>query len=137
MKKVKMVILITSVAAIMLTECIWGASTWTDSATWSLEASSDFTTTTVSGVKLGATKTTDSEEWDVYTVSKTMATRPRAKLVNSSGSDRSEVIFTAAAGKYSTGESNTGVIGYAEYLSVKPNALQTGTETIKLQMRTY
>ena len=137
MKKRKLFVLVGFIAVLMAAECVYAATTWTDTETWSLDAGDGYSTTTTTGSKLGATKTTNSTEWDVYTASKTMVTFPKAKLVNSNGETRSDIVTTAAKGKYNSGDSNTGSVGYAEYLSVKPGVLQTGTETIKLQFRNY
>lgn len=137
MKRMKSSLLLVAAIVMVFSQMVFASSSWTDARTWSLTAGAGYSTTTTAGTKLGANKTTDKSAWDVYTVAKTMVTTPTAKLVNSSGSTRSDVVNTASAGRYNSGSTNTGTIGYAEYLSVKPGALQTGTDTIKLQMRNY
>ncbi|MGN0380091.1 MAG: hypothetical protein ACI4EU_10930 [Butyrivibrio sp.] len=84
---------------------------------------------------MGATKTTNGTEWNVYTVAKTMISNPKVKLVNSNGECRSDIIRVGEARKTSKGNSNTGMIGFAEYLAIKPAVNQCGTDTIKLQMK--
>ena len=122
----------------MLTsQVVLAASSWSDAKTFELTSGSGYKTVTTTGEKLGQNKTTDSTKWTVYTASKTMYTYPKARLVNSSGNVRSDVITTASYGKSKTGSKNTGTIGYAMYLSVKPSSWQWGTDTIKLQFKCY
>lgn len=135
--KRKSILLMVVIAVMMFSQIAYASSSWTDARTWSLAAGDSYKTTTTAGTKLGATKTSNSASWAVYTVAKTMVTYPKAKLVNSSGETRSDVISTAEAGKSASGSSNTGTINYAQYLSVKPGSLQTGTHTIKLQFKNY
>ena len=137
MKKRKTGVMVLAVAAVLTSQLAFAASTWTDARTWELTSGDDFKTVTTTGTKCGATKTTDQRTWDVYTVSKTMWTNPTARLVNSANQVRSDVVTTANVGRYVTGQQNTGTIGYAEYLSVKPAFNQVGYDTIKLQFRNY
>lgn len=80
-------------------------------------------------------KTTNNNTFDVYTVSKTMWSKPQLRLVNSNNAVVSNSVATANEGQYSTGTGNTGSIGYVYYGSVKPSWNQLGTDRIKLQMR--
>ncbi len=136
-RKIMAIFLVLVMMTMLGMQMIYAASTWTDCATWSLSAGGGYSTTTTTGAKLGATKTTNDSSWTVYTVSKTMNTRPKAKLVNSAGETRSDIVTTAAAGKSVSGSANTGTIGYAEYLAVKPATAQVGVHTIKLQFKNY
>lgn len=123
---------------IMLTsQVVFAASSWSDARVYELSKGDGYTTVTTAGTKLGQNKETDAAKWTVYTVSRTMYTYPTARLVNSSGSVRSDVVTTAVSGRTVTGSVNTGTIGYAEYLSVKPSTLQVGKDTIKLQFKNY
>ncbi len=137
MKKLKKIVLCSLCIGIFATQIIYAATTYTDARTWSLTRGQGYSTKTTTGEKLGSNKETDSKYWIVYTVSRTMISSPKLKLVNSNGEERSEVITAGKTGQYAKGDSNTGTIGYALYLSVKPGALQFGTDTIKLQMKTY
>lgn len=126
------------VFGIMLaSQVVFAASTWTDAGTYQLSAGSGYTTTTTAGYKLGQNKETNAAKWTLYTVSKTMITYPVARLVNSSGDIRSDTVTTADPGRSVDGSTNTGTIGYSEYLSVKPSGLQAGVDTIKLQFKNY
>ena len=102
-----------------------------------MKSDSGYTTATTTGNKLSQEKKTDAPKWKLYTVSKTMYTSPVARLVNSSGAVRSDVVTTASSGRSVNGSVNTGTIGYAEYLSVKPSSIQAGVDTIKLQFKNY
>lgn len=130
-------IAITIFGIMLIGQVVFAASTWSDAGTYQLSGGSGYTTITTTGNKLGQDKETDDAKWSLYTVSKTMYTSPTARLVNSSGSVRSDVVTTAASGRSVNGSVNTGTIGYAEYLSVKPAAMQTGVDTIKLQFKNY
>ncbi len=130
-------VLLSVLLLMMVVQTVFASTSWTDGGTWSLTAGDGYSTKTTTGSKLGATKTTESSSWEVYTVAKTMSTNPRAKLVNSSGETRSAVLITANTGHTAVGTNNTGSVGYAYYLAVKPAAAQTGTKTIKLQLKDY
>lgn len=128
---------ITTFGIMLTSQVVFAANSWTDARTYQLKSGSSYTTVTTTGNKLGQNKETDASKWTLYTVSKTMYTSPSAKLVNSSGSTRSDVVSTSSSGRSVNGSINTGTIGYAEYLSVKPSGLQTGVDTIKLQFKNY
>jgi hypothetical protein len=128
---------ITTFGIMLTSQVVFAANSWSDARTYQLSAGSGYTTVTTTGNKLGQNKETDASKWTLYTVSKTMYTSPVARLVNSSGDIRTDVVTTASSGRSVNGSVNTGTIGYAEYLSVKPAGLQAGVDTIKLQFKNY
>ena len=137
MKRFRKMIWICLIVCLFSAQLVYASTSYTSAKTWSLTAGNDFSTITTSGNKLRSTKTTDEPNWRVYTVAKTMVTYPKAKLVNSVGEARSDILTTVGTGNYVSSTANTGVKGYYEYLSVKPSALQIGTDTIKLKFKNY
>ena len=137
MTRFRKMIWICLIVCLFSAQLVYASTTYTSAKTWSLTAGSGFSTMTTSGNKLKSTKTTDEPDWRVYTVAKTMVTAPKARLVNSEGDVRSDTLTTASTGNSVSSTANTGVKGYYEYLSVKPSALQVGTDTIKLKFKNY
>jgi len=134
MKKKILLGLFLFVCTITLTSAL---STWSNAYTYELKSSDNWVRNTTQNEWMGNQKDTDSSDYDVYTVSKTMWTSPKFRVVNSDNKVASDVVTTASKGRYVTGGNNTGTIGYAYYGSVKPAWNQTGTDRIKLQFRVY
>ena len=132
-RKIKTAI-VTSVLMLSLTVTAFTATTWSDPGTFSLEGTS-WKHRTTANIMLGNVKTTDSQYYVVYTVSKTMWSSPVFRLVNSSNEVRSNEKSCASVDKQATGNGNTGTIGYAYYASMKASAFQSGTDTIKIQFK--
>lgn len=129
--------ILSAVIFFSVVQIAYGASTWTDAYTYELKSSDGWKTKTTENVKMGATKTSDKSGYEVHTVSKTMWSSPKFRLVNSDNAVVSSEVTTAGAGRTATGKNNTGSIGYAYYGSVKPAWNQSGTDRIKLQMRNF
>lgn len=141
MKKVK-----TKVVSVILCMCLlfscqivaFAAETWSDAGTYTLSSDTDWKRNTTAGIYLVNTKTTTSTQVSVYTVSKTMASNPRFRMVNSNNSVRSGTLVTAAEGKSKTDSSNTGEKGYNYYASVKSAWNQTAdNQSIRIQFKSY
>lgn len=127
--------LFLSFIVIASTKTVMATNTWSDAKTYSLKATDGWKRGTLEGEWMGNLKTTNSNKYDVYTVSKTMWSNPQFRLVNSNNVAVSSTVTTAGEGRYVTGSGNTGTIGYAYYGSVKPAWNQVGNGRIKLQMK--
>ena len=116
----------------------FAAETWSDAATYQLNSDTGWKRLTTTGIYLGNEKTTSSNKVTVYTVSKTMSSSPKFRIVNSKNQERSGHITTAAVGKSKTDTSNTGEKGYNYYASVKPAWNQaTDNKSIRIQFKSY
>ncbi len=137
--KLKKWTMICGLSALMFTQVAMASDTrssyWSNTGTFS--GSSGWITTTTTGSKLKQMKTSNSMRWGTYTAALTSFNNPSVKLVNSNGSIRSEVMSVANTGREKYGSNNTGTSGYNYYLYVKPNALQIGTDSYKLQFKNY
>lgn len=125
------------IAFLSIVQIASAASTWTNAHTYELAGGGGWKTTTTQNTKMGANKTSNNSTYQVHTVSKTMWSSPRFRLVNSNNAVISGEVTTAGARKTVTGSNNTGTIGYAYYGSVRPAWNQTGTDRIKLQMKNF
>lgn len=134
MKNFKHVILVVVLLLVFVVQIVVAQGTWGDAKTFSLNGYSWHVSTT-EGTWLASLKQTNNKNWDLHTVSKTMWTRPEARMVNSGRSVRSNSVVTATTGRTVTGSGNTGEIGYNYYVEVRPAALQVGTDTIRLQFK--
>lgn len=130
-----------SLFALLMLVCVFSVasalSTWSDAYTYELDSSDDWVRTTTQGEWMGNQKDSDKSVYDVYTVTKTMWSSPKFRVVNSNNAVVADTVTTAGKGRYVTGGGNTGTIGYAYYGSVKPAWNQSGTDRIKLQFRVY
>lgn len=108
---------------------------WTDSYRYSLKSSDKWKTATENGYPMAQNKDSYSKYFDVFTVSKTMDSKPKFRLVNSNNDVITKEVTTAKVGQYTIGDSNTGQPGHAYIGSVKPAWNQLGTDSISLQMR--
>lgn len=136
-KKIMTIGIILGVMLLGAIQFAFASESWSDAKRYDISAGDDWRVASSDGTAMVSEKTTDSSKYDVYTVTKSMWSSPRFKLVNSNNVAVSGEVETSPAGQYSTGSNNAGVIGYAYYGSVKPGWNQTGSDYIKLQMRIY
>ena len=131
--------IILAIAAIFLFQITaFAANTWSDAGTINLNRNTGWKRTTTTGVYLVNTKSTDSNNVTVYTVSKTMVSYPQFRMVNSNNAARSASFTVPPAGKQKTNSSNTGVNGYNYYASVKPAWNQvSNNQSIRLQFKSH
>lgn len=108
------------------------SAAWSGQGTYSVSRGDDWKSTTTTGDRLMKLKTSNATTFDVQTLSLTMWNNPFFRLVNSDNVARSEAITTGNTGNIKSGNS-TATNGYNCYGSVKPSALQTGTDTILLK----
>ena len=75
----------------------------------------------------------------VYTLAKTMSSRPNFRIVNSNGEERSDSVKTPVPLEQKTYEGvSTAEVGYGYYASLQPNWAQTGeNKTIRIQFKVY
>lgn len=78
----------------------YAAETWSNSATYDLDHDTYWKRQTSKGTYLSNQKTTESKNVSVYTVSKTMSSHPKFRIVNSENKERSGHISTPAADKH-------------------------------------
>lgn len=120
----------------------YATNTWSSKGTFELDSGDigNWSQQTITGEKLGDTKESDAIEdaiVTVYTVSKSMTSYPKFKLVNSNNAERSEKIKTADTGRQATGESQA-VVGHKYFASVAPAWNQiTDNKTIRIQFDSY
>lgn len=129
------VILTVIIAMSVLVVASFAAETWSNPGTYQLTKGEGWKRNTTTGVYLVNTKTTDSPRFDVYTISLTMWNNPSFRLVNSNNEVRSDSITIANEGRQKDGGGNTGEKGYDYYASLKPNFLQTKTDTARIQFK--
>lgn len=116
----------------------FAATTWSNSATFSLSSDTGWNRRTTLGTYLANGKTTDSDKVTVYTVSKTMTSVPRFRMVNSSNEARSAVFSVPKVGKSKVSKSNTGEKGYTYYASVKEAWNQIAdNQSIRIQFKSH
>lgn len=130
-----------SFTALMLV-CVFSAvcasSNWSDAHTYQLNSGDGWKTRAVNNEKMGNEKDdTNNSKYDVCTLSKTMWSSPKFRVVNSNNEPVSGEITTAKAKRCATGDDNTGIAGRVYYGSVKPAWNQSGSDRIKLQFRVY
>lgn len=130
-------ILLGLILSVCVISIVSASSTWSNAYTYELNSSDDWIRNTTQNEWMGNQKTSDSNIYDVYTVSKTMWTNPKFRVVNYHDVAVAKTVTTASTGKYATGKENTGVVGYSYYGSVKPAWNQAGTDRIKLQFKVY
>lgn len=75
--------------------CVYAAETWSNSGAYEISEGDGWHNHTTEGIMLGNYKTTESSDIEVYTVSKTMSSKPVFRLVNSEEKSRSESFSTA------------------------------------------
>lgn len=129
------VILTVIIAMSVLVVASFAAETWSNPGTYQLTKGDDWKRNTTEGVYLVNTKTTDSSRFDVYTISLTMWNNPSFRLVNSENEARSRPVTIANAGRQKEGSNSTAVKGYNYYASLKPDFLQTKTDTARIQFK--
>lgn len=116
----------------------YAGTSWSDGGTFEISRGDGWHNHCTTGEMLGNTKTTESSNVSVYTVSKTMTSSPSFRLINSDGYARSDSFSTPAVGKSVTNNSNTGTVGYTYYASIKPAWNQVSDDcTIKIQFKSY
>ena len=130
-------ILLGTVLLLSVMSLVNALSNWSTAYSYELKSSDGWKRNTTVGEWMGNLKDSDKNKYDVYTVSKTMWSSPKFRVVNSDNAVISDVVTTASTGRYATGKENVGIKGYAYYGSVKPAWNQTGTDRIKLQFRVY
>ncbi|GAA0492918.1 hypothetical protein IRB23M11_02160 [Alkalibacterium sp. m-11] len=87
------------------------------------------------GTRIGAQQTTSEGRWDSHTISRSMASRPSVRLVNSAGAIRGSSMGVADDGRTVTG-SHTGEAGFAYFIQVNPAWNQvTNNQSVRLQHR--
>lgn len=127
-------------AAIMLLSfqvAAYAATTWSNEGTIQLARGDNWKRNTTTGVYIVNTKTTSSKQVDVHSVALTMWNNPSFRIVNSNNEARCSAFLMSNPGKTATSNSNTGEAGYNYYASIKPSMLQTGTDTARLQFKSY
>lgn len=137
MKMVKRSVVCFVVCALMFGQFAAASSSWTDARTYKVPAGGSFVIINTTGKKLGDTKTTDRNEWSLNTISKTMITTPKAKLVNGKGNITTDIIDVADEGGTVSGNKNFATKGYTQYLAVKSSAFQVSPDYIKLRFKNY
>lgn len=120
---------------IMVFSSAFASAAWSDPKTFQLDSSDGWEVKATDGSKMSSYKSTNSTSYEVHTMAKTMWSNPSARLVNSNNDVRSHTVTTPDAGRTVTGSGNTGTKGYYYYGSVKPAWNQSGTDTIKLQVK--
>lgn len=100
--------------------------------TFEISEGDGYTTSTTSGTKLKDTKLTDTETFTVMTEERTMITKPYFAYFNSNDAIRSEEIKAPYSSMTASGD-GWGTKNYYYYGGVKPNSLQSGTDSITLK----
>ncbi|WP_226536226.1 hypothetical protein [Fictibacillus halophilus] len=90
-------------------------------------------TITTTGSKLKQAKTTDGTTVNFYAIVKTMWSDPDARIVNSDGVKRSDWVEIKTTDETFTAGNNSGTKGFNYYAQVRPDASQSGTDSIKLK----
>jgi hypothetical protein len=132
------VLAITIIMVLCFQMMTFALSTWSDAGTYDLDHDTDWKRLTTTGIYLNNEKDSDSINVSVYTVSKTMASNPSFRIVNSDNVARCTAFTTASAGKSKTDDSNTGEEGYTYFASVKSAWNQvTDGQSIRIKFKTY
>lgn len=133
MTKVRKVVVSAILLFLVTAQLIYAQGSWGDARTFSLSADV-WEIRTTEGSWVSSYKTTNSSNFDVHTISKTMWTNPSVRIVNSNRQVRSNPV-TVRGGRTVTGYNNTGEIGYYYYGEVRKYFSQIGTDTIRIQIR--
>ena len=137
-KKIMPIFIIVSILLLASLQTVFALSSWTDAKIYNVNnKSNSFEPATADGSWLGQDKTSDSDKFQEFTVTRSMWSRPEFKLVNSNGESRSDSVNTAKDWTYVQGNGNMGEIGKAYYGAVKPDWSQTSPGTIKLQHKVF
>lgn len=139
MKNKRIITLVLTIFFLLSLQIVAFAGTsWSDARTFALDSGTSWKTETTLGDTLKNTKTTDSTEVAVYTVSKSMWSKPVFRMVNSDNQARSGEITTADAGRFTTSKTNTGEVGYGYYASMKAAWNQiSNSQSIRIQFKSY
>ncbi|MBY6037166.1 hypothetical protein KUV80_10895 [Fictibacillus nanhaiensis] len=131
MKKAKL-----KVSAVLLGVGILSAqsalATYSSYGTFEVTAGTTQTTTTT-GSKLKQMKETNNTTVSFQASSMTMWSDPDARIVNSNNEKRSDWVEVKNTSDTFTAGNNIGEPNYYYYAQVKPDATQSGTDTIKLR----
>lgn len=135
----KIISIILAIAVVFSLQIVaFAATTWSDAGTITLNSDTGWKRNTTKGVYIVNAKTTTSKDVTVYTVSKTMASNPQFRMVNSENSARSGSFSMPSAGRQKTDSSNTGEKGYKYYASVKPAWNQVSdNQSVRLQFKSH
>ncbi len=114
------------------------AFSWSDAGTFELDSDTGtWVYYTTANTKLGDAKTTDDALVTVYTISKTMGSSPKFRLVRANGDIRSEKITTGEPGEAVSG-SSTGGAGNTYYASMAAAWNQvTNNKTIRIKFDSH
>lgn len=128
--KSKTIISFLLIASILLAipTIAYGGCTWSDKRTISLAEDGGWKRKTTSNDMAKDKKETTSNLFYVTSVKLTMVNNPKFRMVDSYNSVVSDEIKTGNAGNTKHGN-NYGSKGQTYYASVKPNPLQTGTDS--------
>lgn len=129
--------IITGLSLTLLTSgaIAFAQGSWANAQTFNVDAWSGWNGVNTLGQRLGNTKQTTSNRWDVHTISRTMSSSPNVRLVNSGGTIRGNSMSTASVGRTVEG-SQTGEAGFAYFIQVHPALNQvTNNQSIRLQHR--
>lgn len=111
------------------------ASSWANAQTFTVNANTVWNGVNTLGTRIGAQQTTSEARWDSHTISRSMASRPSVRLVNSGGAIRDSSMSVADDGRTVTG-SHTGTAGFAYFIQVNPAWNQvTNSQSVRLQHR--
>lgn len=137
--KRKFVLLLSLLLPLVLCATVYAAMTYSDPGTFVLNPGSTWVCVTTQGQLLGNDKTTNAPDINVYTLAKTMSSRPNFRIVNSNGEERSDSVKTPVPLEQKTYEGvSTAEVGYGYYASLQPNWAQTGeNKTIRIQFKVY
>lgn len=132
------VLAITIIMVLCFQMMTFALSTWSDAGTYDLDHDTDWKRLTTTGIYLNNQKDSESVNVSVYTVSKTMASSPLFRIVNSNNLARSAAFTTPAVGKSKTDDSNTGEKDYTYYASVKSAWNQiTDGQSIRIKFKSH
>ena len=121
--------------ALLTTPIVLSASSWSNAQTFTVNANTVWNGWNTQGTREGALQNSNYYRWDAHTISRSMASRPSVRLVNSEGALRGSSMSVADDGRTVNG-THSGTSGYVYFIQVNPAWNQiTNNQSIRLQHR--